>query len=112
MGETFGNYDAHLARAEAKAASATLMSDSRADAECAVIDADKRWLRDNLDKIRELYVGWHTAVIDAWYETTTEEMGYPDDLPTSEMRDLMDAAIHEDRQNEYQKRQGRHLGNL
>ena len=101
------NYDAHLDRA--CASYDPLVSDARADAECAVHDASRRWLRENLEAIRELFADWEQCVTDAW-EGECSEPFEDDDLPMCAIRDLFEDAEREVQQHEYNKRQGRHLG--
>lgn len=84
------------------------------DAEAALFDAAARWRRDNYAKICELFEGYMSALRDAWEATTSADF---DDhagelLPPSGIEDEFDAARREVKRYEFNKRQGRHLGNL
>lgn len=88
--------------------------DDLGDAEAALFDAAARWRRDNYAKIRALFEDYMSAQRDAWEATTRADF---DDhagelLPPSGIEDEFDAARREVKRYEFNKRQGRHLGNL
>ena len=86
--------------------------DSIADAECAAMDANKRWLRDNLNAITYLYESWASAIADAFESHAGRAPDEDDDLPLNGIQELYEDAKNEDKHYEFVKRQGRHLGLL
>jgi len=86
-------------------------SDSIGDAECAVHDANKRWLRDHRANIKTLFDSWRSAIEEVWADNTTADL---DDefIPMAAIAELMEDADNEVKHHEYTKRQGRNLGGL
>lgn len=85
--------------------------DQIAEAEGAVLDANKRWLRDNYPKIKALFRDWENTIEEAWVDNTLAD--FDDEfMPLCGIAELMEDADNEVKHYEYVKRQGRHLGNF